>query len=154
MAKSMEPQEKQQVREALLAWARRQLGTTEDRADQEQDASEIPQDEGHDLDEVWQSEQAADMNTLLEEHAEDREDALAWIEDLDFSAADTVRPGAIGRPATTSASVTRNRPSPWWPSHVGPAIAWRRGDQRSASAFSWARPWSRLFANPSGSSAI
>lgn len=95
MAKSMEPQEKQQVREALLAWARRQLGTTEDRADQEQDASEIPQDEGHDLDEVWQSEQAADMNTLLEEHAEDREDALAGIEDLDFSAADTVRPGAI-----------------------------------------------------------
>ncbi len=95
MAQTMDEAAKQEVRDALLAWAREQLGSTEERADEEQEASELPQDEGTDVDEVWQSDQAADMNTLLEEHVDQREDGLRAIEERDFSVTSTVRPGAI-----------------------------------------------------------
>lgn len=87
--------DKKRIHQAFLDWADRAVEQTEQVAGGDEEAAEVVQDDAHSVDDTWQKDQAADMESLLDDTATLREEKADSLADLDVSPTDVVRPGAV-----------------------------------------------------------
>lgn len=91
----MDSKAKLRVKDALLAHLEAHLRATGAAVGREDSAARLDPDTVFSVDDQSQSDEAGDLGGLFEDVAERQHNTVATAEQLDFSPADAVRPGAI-----------------------------------------------------------
>lgn len=92
---TMSADDKQQVKDVLLARSRAQVEASQESIDDHESAAEVDQDSSLSVDALSQADAAGDLTALFEENAAKQAADVAAIEALDVSPKTSVEPGAI-----------------------------------------------------------
>ena len=87
--------DKQLVKDALMAQATAELGSSRAASAAEHASGELDQDSSFSVDDLSQSDEGEELSALLDDVEKSRADSASQLDGLDFGPKDTVVPGAI-----------------------------------------------------------
>lgn len=95
MSTTMDQQQKNRVRDALLADARAELQASVENVEGEHAAAEVVEDSSTSVDDISHADEAGDLAGLFEDSASRQTERVTQIEGIDFTVRDTVGVGSI-----------------------------------------------------------
>jgi transcription elongation GreA/GreB family factor len=91
----MDDATKQRIKAALVTQANDALAALRTQVGDDKAATEIPEDDTFQADDLSQADEAGDLGALFEQSVARQQAQLETLQALDFSPTDTVRPGAV-----------------------------------------------------------